>query len=121
MRVFTEYSTSSRDLRVLPSFAAPVPRLTPRFDPKGPEERYEVVIAGVGFQSSGGKALANIFPGRTGRTLPQRPPRTIRSDRRVPSLHRLETNGLEVWSGRWLTTAHTRSPEELGFGRGNSY
>lgn len=48
MPVFTEYSTASRDLRVLPSFAPPVPRLTPKFEPKGPEEKYEVVIAGAG-------------------------------------------------------------------------
>jgi len=48
MPVFTEYSTSSRDLRVLPSFAPPVPRLTPAFEPTGSVERYEVVIAGAG-------------------------------------------------------------------------
>jgi phenol 2-monooxygenase len=47
MPVFTEFSTSSRDLRVLPSFAPPVPRLSPTFEPKGPEEKYEVVIVGV--------------------------------------------------------------------------
>lgn len=47
MPVFTEYSTKSRDLRVLPSFATPLPRLTPKFEPQGPEEKYEVVIAGV--------------------------------------------------------------------------
>jgi phenol 2-monooxygenase len=48
MPVFTEYSTSSRDLRVLPSFAPPVPRLSPKFKPEGSQEKYEVVIAGVG-------------------------------------------------------------------------
>jgi phenol 2-monooxygenase len=48
MPVFTEYSTSSRDLRVLPSFAPPVPRLTPASEPTGSVERYEVVIAGAG-------------------------------------------------------------------------
>ncbi|KAL5331942.1 hypothetical protein ACEPPN_001482 [Leptodophora sp. 'Broadleaf-Isolate-01'] len=48
MPVFTEYSTSSRDLRVLPSFAPPLPRLTPSFDPIGNEEKYEVLIAGAG-------------------------------------------------------------------------
>ncbi|KAH7386435.1 FAD binding domain protein [Cadophora sp. MPI-SDFR-AT-0126] len=48
MPVFTEYSTSSRDLRVLPSFAPPLPRLTPAFEPVGSEEKYEVVIAGAG-------------------------------------------------------------------------
>ena len=47
MPVFTEYSTSSRDLRVLPSFATPLPRLSPKFEPVGSEEKYEVVIAGV--------------------------------------------------------------------------
>jgi phenol 2-monooxygenase len=47
MPVFTEFSSSSRDLRVLPSFAPPVPRLSPKFEPAGGEEKYEVVIAGV--------------------------------------------------------------------------
>jgi len=47
MPVFTEHGTSSRDLRVLPSFAAPLPRLTPKFEAEGSEEKYEVVIAGV--------------------------------------------------------------------------
>ncbi|KAI9050619.1 hypothetical protein LZ554_005778 [Drepanopeziza brunnea f. sp. 'monogermtubi'] len=48
MPVFTESSTSSRDLRVLPSFASPLPRLTPKFEPSGNEEKYEVLIAGAG-------------------------------------------------------------------------
>ncbi|KAL2065311.1 hypothetical protein VTL71DRAFT_2980 [Oculimacula yallundae] len=48
MPVFTEYSTSSRDLRVLPSYALPLPRLTPSFEPVGSEEKYEVLIAGAG-------------------------------------------------------------------------
>ena len=52
MPVFTEYSQSSRDLRVLPSFATPLPRLSPKFEPVGPEEKYEVVIAGVNLPSS---------------------------------------------------------------------
>jgi phenol 2-monooxygenase len=47
MPVFTEYSTSSRDLRVLPSFAPPLPRLTPTFESDDTEEKYEVVIVGV--------------------------------------------------------------------------
>ena len=47
---------SPRDPRVLPSFAPPLPRLTPKFEPSagassfggGEEsEKYEVVIAGV--------------------------------------------------------------------------
>lgn len=37
MPVFAEYSTASRGLRVLPSFA-----------PEGEDEKYEVVISGVG-------------------------------------------------------------------------
>lgn len=48
MPVFTEYSTASRGLRVLPSFAPPLPRLTPTFIPDGEDEKYEVVISGVG-------------------------------------------------------------------------
>ncbi|KAH8802668.1 FAD binding domain-containing protein [Xylogone sp. PMI_703] len=48
MPVFTEFSTSSRDLRVLPSFAPPLPRFTPAFSPKGDDEKYEVVVSGAG-------------------------------------------------------------------------
>ncbi|KAB8256291.1 FAD binding domain-containing protein [Aspergillus pseudonomiae] len=49
MPLFTEQAFSWRDLRVHPSFAPPLPRLTPEFVP--PEdgiERYEVVIVGAG-------------------------------------------------------------------------
>jgi hypothetical protein len=50
MPVFTEHSSKRRDLRVLPSFAPPLPRLTPEFDPVNDGiERYEVVIIGVSF------------------------------------------------------------------------
>jgi hypothetical protein len=48
MPVFTEHSSSSRNLRVLPSFASPLPRLSPPFEPQnGVDEKYEVVIVGV--------------------------------------------------------------------------
>ena len=61
MPVFTEYSTFSRDLRVLPSFAPSVPRLIPKFEPIEGEEKYEVVIAGVSQQKpSGTRTLAEI-------------------------------------------------------------
>ncbi|KAJ5912822.1 hypothetical protein N7504_001705 [Penicillium tannophilum] len=49
MPVFTENASSSRDLRVLPSFAPPLPRLTPTFEPENdPEEKYEVLVVGAG-------------------------------------------------------------------------
>ncbi|WEW61907.1 FAD-dependent oxidoreductase [Emydomyces testavorans] len=53
MPTFEEYAASSRELRVLPSFASPLPRLTPNFIPPAPRDgdntaRYEVVIAGGG-------------------------------------------------------------------------
>ncbi|KAJ5115878.1 hypothetical protein N7456_000226 [Penicillium angulare] len=50
MPVFKEYASSSRDLRVLPSFAPPLPRLTSPFSPgeKCEEEKYEVIIVGAG-------------------------------------------------------------------------
>ncbi|RJE26342.1 Phenol 2-monooxygenase [Aspergillus sclerotialis] len=48
MPVFTETSSSSRDLRVLPSFAPPLPRLSPIPDSDDQSEKYEVVIAGAG-------------------------------------------------------------------------
>ncbi|PYH98473.1 hypothetical protein BO71DRAFT_416286 [Aspergillus ellipticus CBS 707.79] len=50
MPVFTEFASKSRDLRVSPSFALPLPRLSPPFQPNGEDgtERYEVVIIGAG-------------------------------------------------------------------------
>ena len=49
MPVFTEASSSWRDLRILPSFAPPLPRLTPRWekDSVSEAEKYEVVVIGV--------------------------------------------------------------------------
>jgi 2-polyprenyl-6-methoxyphenol hydroxylase-like FAD-dependent oxidoreductase len=47
MPVFTEHSAASRELRVLPTFAPPLPRLTPPLAP-APTEKYEVVIVGAG-------------------------------------------------------------------------
>lgn len=49
MPVFTETSSSWRDLRILPSFAPPLPRLTPPLVRNGADEaeRYEVVVIGV--------------------------------------------------------------------------
>lgn len=52
MPVFTERSSSSRNLRVLPSFAPPLPRLSPAFTPTPSvdhvSEKYEVVVVGAG-------------------------------------------------------------------------
>ncbi|KAL4927568.1 putative phenol monooxygenase [Aspergillus undulatus] len=58
MPVFTEFSASSRELRVLPSFAPPLPRLSPAFEPppippsesesQQQLEKYEVVVVGAG-------------------------------------------------------------------------
>ncbi|BDD61660.1 hypothetical protein MAP00_006698 [Monascus purpureus] len=50
MPVFTEFSSSSRELRVLPSFAPPLPRLSPKFTQPSTSngEKYEVVIVGAG-------------------------------------------------------------------------
>ncbi|KAI9800787.1 MAG: hypothetical protein M1833_003204 [Piccolia ochrophora] len=47
MTLFPEYQSASRDLRVRPLHAQPLPRLTAAVD-KGVEERYEVVIVGAG-------------------------------------------------------------------------
>lgn len=48
MPVFTEHSSSSRDLRVLPSFAPPLPRLAPPFEHNDKnEDKYEAVVVGV--------------------------------------------------------------------------
>ncbi|KAL5363873.1 putative efflux pump antibiotic resistance protein [Aspergillus floccosus] len=48
MPVFTEYSAASRELRVLPSFAPPLPRLHPAFTRDPNTEQYEVVVVGAG-------------------------------------------------------------------------
>lgn len=48
MPVFTEYSSASRELRVLPSFAPPLPRLAPSVPLDSKTEKYEVVIVGAG-------------------------------------------------------------------------
>lgn len=48
MPVFTEYAAASRDLRVLPSFAPPLPRLTPDSTQDKRGEKYDVVIVGAG-------------------------------------------------------------------------
>ncbi|OJJ65094.1 hypothetical protein ASPSYDRAFT_54456 [Aspergillus sydowii CBS 593.65] len=49
MPVFTEQGSSWRDLRVLPSLAPAIPRLTPAFNPPDDGyERFEVVIIGAG-------------------------------------------------------------------------
>jgi hypothetical protein len=48
MPVFQEKASSARDLRILPSRAAPLPRLTPRTGTQtGANEKYEVVVIGV--------------------------------------------------------------------------
>lgn len=48
MPVFTEYAASSRELRILPSFAPPLPRLTPSFTDGEQTDKYEVVVVGAG-------------------------------------------------------------------------
>lgn len=50
MPVFTEYASSSRELRVLPSFAPPLPRLTPDFSGNNNDqiEKHEVLVVGAG-------------------------------------------------------------------------
>ncbi|KAJ5263357.1 hypothetical protein N7478_010962 [Penicillium angulare] len=48
MPVFTEYASASRELRVLPSFAPPLPRLTSTAPVDTKTERYEVVVVGAG-------------------------------------------------------------------------
>lgn len=48
MPVFTEQASSSRDLRVLPSFAPPLPRLAPQFESNDKnKDKYETIVVGV--------------------------------------------------------------------------
>ncbi|ODH26657.1 hypothetical protein ACO22_04489 [Paracoccidioides brasiliensis] len=57
MPTLSDFSATSRELRVLPLFASPLPRLSPKFEPQLTEqlggenngvEKYEVVISGAG-------------------------------------------------------------------------
>jgi phenol 2-monooxygenase len=49
MPVFQETSNAARDLRILPSRALPLPRLSPKPDYSlSAEEKHEVVVIGVG-------------------------------------------------------------------------
>ncbi|KAL4962875.1 FAD binding domain-containing protein [Aspergillus stella-maris] len=49
MAPFIEHASQSRDLRSLPSYVPPLPRLTPEFKPPDDAiDRYEVVVAGGG-------------------------------------------------------------------------
>jgi hypothetical protein len=48
MPVFTEYAAASRELRVLPSFAPPLPRLALQPPSDSTSEKYEVIIVGAG-------------------------------------------------------------------------
>ncbi|PYH46041.1 putative phenol monooxygenase [Aspergillus saccharolyticus JOP 1030-1] len=48
MPVFTESAASTRELRVLPSFAPPLPRLNAPFSQQNQPDRYEVVVVGAG-------------------------------------------------------------------------
>lgn len=49
MPLFSEHASSGRDIRALPSFAPPLPRLSPKFAPiDDGVKRYEVIIVGAG-------------------------------------------------------------------------
>ena len=53
MPVFTETSSSWRDLRVLPSFAPPLPRLSQPIEAAANgTEKYEVVVIGVSWSTA---------------------------------------------------------------------
>lgn len=87
MPVFTEYSTSSRELRVLPSFAPPLPRRTAEFKPGGDGEKYEVVISGVSLPYTAASVavdwltICGAILGRARWAYSRIAPRTIRTDR----------------------------------------
>lgn len=56
MPVFQETSNSARDLRILPSRALPLPRLSEKPDfTNTSEEQREVVVIGVSTNSLGGR------------------------------------------------------------------
>lgn len=48
MSVLSEHYAASPALRVLPSFATPLPRLSPTISPEDQGEKYDVVIVGAG-------------------------------------------------------------------------
>lgn len=47
MPVDYDYSFASRELRDRTSLVPPLPRLTPKSEPHGDEEKYEVLVVGV--------------------------------------------------------------------------
>jgi hypothetical protein len=70
MPVFQETSSAARDLRISPSRALPLPRLSPKPDHSlSAEEKHEVVVIGVG-------VITRIDEGSL-LTPPQRPGRVV--------------------------------------------
>lgn len=60
MPVDYDCAFASRALRDRPSFVPPLPRLTPKFEPQGDEEKYEVLVVGVRFgQNISGRQLTD--------------------------------------------------------------
>src|ERR1700722_10850528 len=114
MPVFQEAAGSDRDLRVLPSRAPPLPRLTP--DPAADQdsrERYEVVVIGV-------RLLPFPHPisvishmqsiGRASWSFPYAPLSPIR--RKIPGLLRRQAQHPQSRTSRWSPTTYPRSFEE---------
>lgn len=71
MPVFQETSNAARDLRILPSRALPLPRLSARPEPlSSAEESREVVVIGVSMELGVKKnVITNTFAIRLGRVV----------------------------------------------------
>jgi hypothetical protein len=88
MPVYTETAHSARDLRILPSRAPPLPRISPQQDGQHNSERksidkHEVVVIGVSklLRTESKDANASIMTGWTQWSLPHASTREIRPQR----------------------------------------
>ncbi|KAK2746504.1 hypothetical protein FQN57_003130 [Myotisia sp. PD_48] len=128
MPVFTEYSTSSRDLRVLPSFAAPLPRLSPTFEQI--EGKHEVIISGAGPAGLMLKLLLSRYGLNDNSVLcvDSKPsvlksgqadglqPRTLEVLKSLGLLEEILTEGCQLWEVAFWNPVFFKG-EEVGIGR----